>query len=368
MAENTKISWATHTFNPWIGCSKVHTGCKNCYAKAMAGRLGVTWGPDGTRRRTADSTWRQVEKWNRQAAPGICTCPGGIAKPYTSHNWPCPAVVDRPRVFPSLCDPFEDWHGWVLDSKGQQLFRGPDPSPDGYHPASSMVTLADIRRDFFALIDRCPNLDFLLLTKRPENIRRMWRCDGNGKDPGAADYLRRHNAWLLYSASDQKTLEAGLPHLLACRDLVPVIGLSLEPLVGPVDLGLMVGPAYGQRSGQPRRVKPDWVIVGGESGPRARPCDVSWIRSIVSQCREAGVPCFVKQLGTCAMARKDSVAGRIKGDHPEAEWPGGTRFGSWNSSHVGTEWQGRHVRLEDPNGGDPSEWPEDLRVREFPKL
>lgn len=332
----------------------------------MAGRLGVTWGLHGTRRRTAESTWKQVERWNRLA---------GSAKP---ENEPSLGGREaegqgderavRPRVFPSPCDPFDDW-GDMLGPDSRPLYVSLRENPDGNDPVDwKRVNMNDVRRDFFALIDRCPNLDFLLLTKRPENVRRMWvrygiRLDANNK---RSDILYRRNCWLLYSASDQQSLEAGLPHLLACRDLVPVLGLSLEPLVGPVDLGLMVGPSYGQRSGQPRRVKPDWVVVGGESGPRARPCDVSWIRSIVSQCREAGVPCFVKQLGTCAMARKDSVAGRIKGDHPEAEWPSGTSFGSWNSSHVGTEWQGRHVRLKDPKGGDPSEWPTGLRVREFP--
>jgi len=191
----------------------------------------------------------------------------------------------------------------------------------------------DMRRDFFALIDRCQNLDFLLLTKRPENIRRMWPFlwwrGNNGMSAAPPD---RSNVWLLFSASDQESLDAGLPHLLACRDLVPVLGLSLEPLVGPVDLGSAHMKAC-PHGGVGKHVcdAVDWVIVGGESGPRARPCNVEWIRSVVEQCRAAGVPCFVKQIGARA---------------------------------VGEDWV---YSCEDVKGGDPLEWPEDLRIRQIPK-
>ena len=125
MAENTKIAWATHTFNPWIGCSKVHAGCQNCYAEAMSGRLGVTWGPNGIRRRTAESTWKQVEKWNRKAA---CNCESDHDD---EHWYTCPQH-ERPRVFPSLCDPFEDFAAAIWDARG-------------------VTSMADVRRDFTAL-------------------------------------------------------------------------------------------------------------------------------------------------------------------------------------------------------------------------
>ena len=245
MSENTKIAWATHTFNPWIGCSRVHAGCTNCYAEAMSGRLGVTWGMNGTRRRTAESTWKQVEKWNRKASD----------------------YVERPRVFPSLCDPFEDWGGVIQ--------------------GTAISTFNDVRREFFALIDQCHNLDFLLLTKRPESILGMWpsaywMMDGGGR--------KRDNVWLIYSASDQESLNAGLPHIISCRSLTPILGLSLEPLLGSVDLS---GWLYPQSDTINDAV--DWVIVGGESGPRHRPMCVSWIKSIADQCSAAGVPLFVKQ-------------------------------------------------------------------------
>ena len=273
----------------------------------------MTWGVNGTRRRTAESTWKQVEKWDRRAGK----------------------AGERWRVFPSLCDPFEDWRGFVLDHRGIRI----DIEP--HMP----MTMADVRSDFFALIDRTPNLDWLLLTKRPENVPGMW-CSHVNTDGLPPSKLHRKNVWLLYSASDQATLESGLPHLLACRDLVPVLGLSLEPLIGPVDLGLAHLKAC-PHGGAGKHVcdAVDWVIVGGESGPNARPCDVEWIRSIVRQCQEAGVPCFVKQLGANAYDGNRPLSGQdcIKKRREE------------------------FAILLDPKGGDLSEWPEDLRVQEFPR-
>lgn len=278
MTEHTTIEWANHTFSPWLGCSRVHAGCANCYAEAMAGRLGVTWGPNGTRRRTSDATWRQVERWNRQAANDFQACRIVGVDP-----------LPHPRVFPSLCDPFEDWHGHMLDKNGAMA----------WNENGGSMTMDDVRRDFFALIDRCQNLDFLLLTKRPENIRDMWpsaywMMDGVGR--------KRDNVWLLYSASDQGGLNTGLPHMMGCRSLTPVLGLSLEPLIGPVDLSGWLYPMSDDV-----RDAVDWVIVGGESGPHHRSMDIAWITSIAEQCQSAGVPLFVKQ--DCG--RKAGQQGRI---------------------------------------------------------
>ena len=358
MAETTKIEWATHTWNPWIGCTKVHTGCKNCYAEAMQGRLGVEWGPNGTRRRTAESTWRKVEAWNRwdhkcMNCGYMCFHLGEHPGEVRSRCCNANAVPARPRVFPSLCDPFEDWSGVIRDHKGLTMH-----TPDGQR----YLLMSDVRRDFFALIDRTPNLDWLLLTKRPENVRRMWPLFSGGVHryssvpnellgPQVVSHQYQPNVWLLYSASDQATLESGLPHLLACRDFVPVLGLSLEPLVGPVEL-----PTHFCRDDGPGcfahgrlREWISWVVVGGESGPNARPCNIEWIRSIVQQCKSARVPCFVKQLGADCI---DVEAALGRGN-----WPDGTEI--WGLS-------GR-IRLRDPKGGDPSEWPDDLRVQEFPQ-
>ena len=315
MAEKTKISWATSSFNPWLGCSRVHTGCANCYAEAMAGRLGVTWGQNGTRRRTADSTWRQVERWNRIAGNRqSCAKFAGGTETEAKYS-------ESPRVFPSLCDPFEIWEGEVLAPDLTAHFTADDGScsvaSSALHGAATTdmhyTTLDDVRRDFFALIDRCPNLDFLLLTKRPENVRRMWPPREWHDGAMRAHQPTRGNVWLIYSASDQQTLEAGLHHLLACRDLVPVLGVSLEPLVGPIDLGAAhVKTCPHGAAGKHVCDAVDWVIVGGESGPHARPLNIEWLESIADQCSDAGVPLFVKQ----DSGRKPGQQGRI----PDRLW------------------------------------------------
>lgn len=262
MAENTKIQWCDHTFNPWIGCAKVNEGCQNCYAENLmdARYHKVRWGPSGTRQRT--KTWNDPPKWNRAAV----------------------AADERRKVFcASLADVFED-----------------------------RDELAPWRSDLFRLIDRCQNLDFLLLTKRPENIRRMWQGPNRG------------NCWLGTSVANQKNLDECGPRLLAARGLGPYLFLSIEPQIGLIDLSrfLFPMPVF------------DWVIVGGESrqGGEPRAFNLDWARLIVRQCREAAVPCFVKQMGSNAYD-----GGRIP------------------------------LRFADSHGGDLREWPEELRVRQCPE-
>lgn len=265
MGENTKIEWATHTFNPW---------CEHCYAERdMDKRLGrAKWGPAGTRRKTSAANWAKPLKWAREAEQ----------------------LGQRQRVFcASLADVFEDWQGAIvvrvdggdvnLGTDGRAS-RGPD----------DRLTMNDLRRDLFQLIDATPWLDWLLVTKRPENIRRMWPTFDNGEVN--TDY--RHNCWLLTSISTQADAGKNIPELLKCRDLVPVLGVSAEPLLGPVELGVTRREARDSRASQlaPRAFL-DWLIVGGESGPHARPMHPEWARGLRDQCQAAGVPFFFKQWG-----------------------------------------------------------------------
>ncbi len=318
--EDTKIQWASHTFNPWIGCAKVHAGCLNCYAEElMADRYKrVTWGPNGTRKLTAPNNWKEPRKWNRKAE----------------------ASGERPRVFcASLADIFEDWQEPMIGQEGQP------------------VTMGQARAALFKLIDETPYLDWLILTKRPENILRMWlpHPDG-GINEGEALY--RHNVWLLTSVSDQASYEKQRPALMKCRDLVPVLGLSAEPLLGPIELRLEseicpICEGCGERSdwreqGLPDEIcdecggggenylraeyTPDWIIAGGESGHDARPCDERWLLDLLTQCQGARVPFFMKQMGAA----------------PELD--------------------GKLLGYEDPKGGDWDEWPDFLRVRQFPQV
>jgi protein gp37 len=283
--ENSKIQWTDHTFNPWIGCAKVHAGCTHCYAEElMATRYGrVEWGKDGTRART--KTWGDPIRWDRAAA----------------------AAGVRAKVFcASLADVFE-----------------------------LRAELAPWRADLFRLIDRTPNLDWLLLTKRPENVASMWHSltyvdeSGNewGESKPTAVRFKRENVWLGTSPCNQETADKAIPSLLESRDLAKVLFLSAEPLIGPVDLS-----AYLPSFRDPQRSFVDWVIVGGESGHGARPCAKEWVRSLVNQCEAAGVACFVKQLGL-----QPTIGG------------------------IGCD-------LGSKKGDDPAKWPADLRVREFPPL
>lgn len=268
MGENSKIEWCTHTFNPWRGCTKVSPGCARCYAEAMSRRnpavLGI-WGDRGTRVVAAEAHWRLPLKWDREAK----------------------AAGERHRVFvASLADVFED-------------------RPELVEPRSRL----------FALIDSTPNLDWLMVTKRPQNVGGMWptetHLDAKGMKWGASVYggrrtIRRENVWLMASVEDQARADERIPELFRHRDLVPVLGLSMEPLLGPVDLGSHLRlPRMPERIVRPHSVPVaymdviglDWVIVGGESGPGSRAMSPAWVRSIRDQCQRAEVPFFFKQFG-----------------------------------------------------------------------
>lgn len=285
MAANSKIEWTDHTFNPWRGCQHAsladgtpHPACDNCYAEAMSKRnpatLGV-WGPGGTRVLASDDQWKQPRKWNREAEKA------GV----------------RQRVFcASLADVFEDWTGPMHNSKGVVLshVEGACEVLDG---------MDSVRRRLFELIDATPWLDWLLLTKRPENIRRMW-CSHRNTDGLPPSNLHRPNVWLGTSVSDQATADELVPRLLACRDLVPTLFLSAEPLLGVIDMRQWFGP---QSEGQwlntvecghaSQRYGLNWVIVGGESGSHARAMHPTWARDLRDQCAADGVPYFLKQWG-----------------------------------------------------------------------
>lgn len=256
MGKDSKIEWTDHTFNAWIGCQKVSPGCQHCYAETlMDKRMGrAKWGPDGTRVRTSAEYWRQPLRWDHEAA----------------------MHASRERVFcASLADVFED-------------------RPE----------LDDWRIELFDLIGATPHLDWLVLTKRPENITEFLFGPRHGYILGGGDYYP--NLGLGTSVEDQARADERIPHLLRAQGGA-LRFLSCEPLLGPVELDLcrfvdgpMIQPTRGTIGGKPmpaaRLACIDWVIVGGESGPKARPMHPDWARSIRDQCREAGVPFFFKQM------------------------------------------------------------------------
>ena len=249
MAENSGIEWTTHTFNPWIGCTKVSAACDNCYAEAWDNRFGgERWGPHAARTRT--KTWGNPIKWNRQAE----------------------GAEERPRVFvASLADVFDN-HRSIDDAW---------------------------RRELWALIRQCANLDFLLLTKRPQNIARYLPKDWGDGYP---------NVWLGTTVENQAEADRRIPKLTEIPARVHF--LSCEPLQGPVDLR---GAA-----------RLEWVIVGGESGPQYRPADPDWFRSLRDQCATAGVPFLFKQWEGRNQkeikARGRELDGVVHDGYPEIDW------------------------------------------------
>ena len=323
MGAFTYIQWCKHTFNPWRGCTKVSPGCAHCYAETMSNRnpktLGV-WGDNGKRVVAAEAGWAEVLKWDQKAK----------------------AAGERHRVFcASLADVFEDWEGPMLNSHEQEMMinesTGLWSSQPKFLTTGGVIrplTMDDVRERLFDTISETQNLDWLLVTKRIENIEGIlpWTSDHAG--------MYRHrfweNVWIGTTVEDS----AAKARIDILREIPAAIRfLSVEPLLE--DLGELDLTGI------------HWVIVGGESGPKARPCDLAWIRSVMRQCKDAGVPAFCKQLGSHVITRNDELG----------EWP--EPFGH----HESERYQGApvRVRVSDSHGGDPAEWPEDLRVREMPR-
>lgn len=321
MSETTNIQWCDSSWSPWLGCSKVSPGCKNCYITTTTPFRTRNLKHGEPRQRTSASYWKQPVKWNRDIQKW--------------RDQPCdprfrPAVDGHPnlKVFPSLCD-------WL------------DPEV----PIEWFV-------DYLFLMFKTKNLNWLNLTKRIENfLDRLYKAKVHYEARnGADDFVRwlfgwfngeaPSNIWIGVSVEDQKRADERIPQLLKIPAWVRF--LSVEPLLGPVKIcQWMYRKTTAESFPQFAKQQIDWVIVGGESGPGARPCNVEWIRSVVRQCKAAGVPCFVKQLGS--VPKMDVEV------HCESPALAGLR---------GVEL--RPLKLKHSKGGDPAEWPEELRVREWP--
>lgn len=229
MAKDSKIEWTHHTFNPWWGCSKVSPACEHCYAEAWAKRVGNNiWGRSAPRRFFGDLHWKDPIAWNLEAKKSR----------------------QRRRVFcASMADVFErrsDLNSW--------------------------------RTRLWNLIDQTPMLDWLLLTKRPQNISEMvpWR---NNAWP--------QNIWLGTTVENQFWANKRLPDLL--KQKANVHFLSCEPLLGEIDLIRWIKNKKSNSI--------DWVIAGGESGPHSRPMNPDWARSLRDQCKAHSIAFHFKQWG-----------------------------------------------------------------------
>lgn len=363
MAENSAISWTDHTFNPWMGCTKVSEGCKNCYAERDFDKRRhlVEWGPGKPRVRTSEANWKKPLAWNRKAEKD------GV----------------RPRVF---CASLADW----LD------------------PEVPVAWLADL----LVLIEDTPNLDWLLLTKRPElwrdQIGRVVVIHGSPYLIGseiASRWLNNEapsNVWIGTTVENQKN--AGrIPHLLSIPARVRF--LSCEPLLGPLDVaqqiakrrnthmsvsvsgalrnkafygfsdgtgklmskraaeaellwlvaqGVEVIPMDGCDNFDPKegcrghsQPSIDWVICGGESGPGARPMHPDWARGLRDQCQAAGVAFHFKQWGSySAVYDRDKDPDWCEVEHLKRKFP----KGRWVNLEGGHGFHGERLHWMVPGG------------------
>lgn len=332
MATASKIEWTDCTWNPVIGCRHVAEGCRHCYAETMSKRLAAMGQKDYAGILTPEG------KFNGKAI----TRPETLAEPL---HWKKPRMV-------------------FVNSMS-----------DLFHEDVPFEFVAAV----FGVMAACPQHTFQVLTKRPE--RALEFLEWASENIGEPDYYARFfdgtgeaqqafvdgrleptsdwplkNVWLGVSIATQPDADKNVPIILKCPAAVRFV--SAEPLIEAVSLSRALpcetcggdgwmGDQHGRKwacedcgghedaAGHGIGRGLDWVIVGGESGPGARPCDIAWIRSIIEQCKAAGTACFVKQLG----------ANPIKGG----------------------EFSKGPLLLRSTKGGDPAEWPDDLRIRQFPQ-
>ena len=341
MSDGSKIEWCDATWNVVRGCSVVSPGCTNCYAMKTAHRF------------------------NR---------PGGAYDGLTEVGNHGPRWTGKIRLVPEKLDEPLHWR------KPRRVFV--NSMSDLFHEDVPDQFIDKVFRAMGACDDQDRAHTFQILTKRPARMREymgMRAYHAWNLCRLATERFPPSNVWLGASCENQKTADERIPLLLQTPAAVRFV--SAEPLIAAVDLSYnaMCGPCGLGPPAPPKPKRPDhwtsgrasdggrslvrgidWVIVGGESGPGARPCDVEWIRSIVEQCQEAQTPVFVKQLGARpkGWCRSLLIAGAI--GHDVADFC--DSYESGEGGHCG--W--RCVLLKDRKGGDPSEWPEDLRVREFP--
>ncbi len=318
------IEWCDATWNPTAGCSACSPGCANCYAVPQTYRL---------------------ERMGQAKYTGLTVLGSNGRRRFNGEVRTVPEALKIPI----------HWR------KPRRIFV--NSMSDLFHENCSFEFIDEV----FAVMALTPQHTYQVLTKRPNRMANytISRAGAAGRwmiesamidlrgDTARGMLSPKHrspawplpNVWLGTSVEDQPRANERIPRLLRCPAVVRF--LSCEPLLGPLDLTPWL--ECGCAADPPWLANADgWVIVGGESGSHARPCEVAWIRSIVEQCRAAGVPCFVKQLGAAYSDAVNGVAGRsLCVDRDVA-------------SLVSR-------RLKHPKGGDPAEWPEALRVRDWPQ-
>ena len=294
MSDHTAIEWCDATLNCWWGCTKVSDGCKFCYAEHLADHRHHkgNWGPTGIRQEV--KSWRSTlnKISNRAKSEGR-----------------------RLKVFcQSMSDTFE----------GAETMGG--------IASDNWKLVRRLQDELLGAILEHQELDFLLLTKRPENVLDVVHRHDCATTKGY-NWQWPSNLWIGTSVEDQKTADERIPHLLEIPAAVRF--LSCEPLLGPVDLFDVAGTdcldwdrdnyckcGDGECSEcwqSPSASTIHWLICGGESGPNARPMHPDWAKSLRDQCQSAGVPFFFKQWGEWAPGE---IMGPNRRSVPCANWNG----------------------------------------------
>lgn len=392
MGENSNIEWCDHTFNPWTGCTKIAPGCANCYAETQRARYGFDeWGPGKPRKRTSATYWKQPLKWNREAekagkrAKVFCASFADVFDDEVPNEW-------RDDLFRLILS--TPWLDWLLLTKRPEHAQA---CMENLEQNRIETTLLGFRLRFSANnIVPCP----------------QWPIP---------------NVWLGVSIANQADADKNIPILLKVPSAIRFI--SAEPLIGGVSLhpfthtadeiesvrlGAEYDPAecdccggdgyvsyiehpetwgedcpgevdhevvcpdcggdgqswWGRRTTLVQPNKLDWVIVGGESDRGARPFDLYWARSIIRDCKAAGVPVFFKQAGSSAFTTEHEdfpVASKFPGANAHI-FAGGVLKPCTGGESAFTGEAAYRWPTKDRKGGDPSEWPQDLRVREFPEV
>ncbi len=314
----SRIEWTDVTWNPVRGCSRVSEGCRNCYAERMAARFSRQRGEDLPTGPTVVTEpfhgFAEMTKAGPRWTGRVELIPEKLDEPlhWRPRRRPCPSCHGASTSSDCRCG-----GAGVIGRRPLRIFV--NSMSDLFHEALPDRDVESV----FRMMVLADQHTFQVLTKRPVRMREF--CFNRSRKH--SETVPR-NVWLGVSVEDQATADERIPLLLQSPAALRFV--SYEPALGPVafdDSRDWLTPNF---VANPSGARLDWLIVGGESGPGARPCDVAWVRHVVRQCREAGVPCFVKQFGSVWARRQ------------------------------------KYTFRPDPKGGDPQEWPEDLRVREFP--
>ncbi len=326
------IAWTEQTWNPIRGCSRVSEGCRFCYAETVAARF---------------------------SDPGMAYA--GLAKRTAAG----PRWTGEVRLIEEhLLDPLR----WT---RPRRIFV--NSMSDLFH---EKLTDDEIARVFSVMAaKKCERHTFQVLTKRAARMRRwvIEQCDGVLYAAAQGNPIVPSNIWLGVSVENQAAAEERIPELLGTP--AAVRWLSVEPQIGPVDLSKWLKPTLVTNDGD-RLQQPDprivgaggrwewsglnWVVIGGESGPGARPFEIQWARDLVAQCKAAGVAVFVKQLGTVPMMPEATWREEFEDQMRQCPIPllNAAIRDRVPPGFVGMKFTGK--------GGDPAEWPPELRVREYP--